>query len=52
MELPGEKTGLPVKAKGVDAGELNFIGMVCVVVPRPIPTVETWALSAIKGLEP
>jgi hypothetical protein len=52
MELPGEKTGLPVKAKGVDAGELNFIGMVCVVVPRPIPLVETWALSAIKGLEP
>ncbi|KAL9340538.1 hypothetical protein Peur_066757 [Populus x canadensis] len=28
MELPGEKTGLPVKAKGVDADELNFIGMV------------------------
>ena len=39
--LPEEKAALPVKAKGVDAGELNCIGMVCVAVPIPVPAAET-----------
>ena len=36
-----KKAVLPFKAKGVDAGELNWIDMVGVAVPRPIPAAET-----------
>jgi hypothetical protein len=41
VELPEEKAELVVKLKGIDAGELNCFGMLCVEVAKPVPAAET-----------
>jgi hypothetical protein len=37
VELLEEKTVFPVKVKRVEAGEQDYIGMVCVAIPKAEP---------------
>lgn len=41
VELLEEKTVFPVKVKRVEAGEQDYIGMVCVAIPKAIPVART-----------
>ncbi|KAL9379655.1 hypothetical protein Peur_028137 [Populus x canadensis] len=41
VELLEEKTVFQVKVKRVDAGEQDYIGMVCVAIPKAIPVART-----------